>query len=94
MRAIWSPTAISDLERAHAYIAEHDPNAAADVAPAILDAVERLREFPGLGRAGGIPNTRELVVPGTRYMLVYTVMDNHLAITDVRHFARKRPDED
>jgi plasmid stabilization system protein ParE len=39
----------------------------------IVDGVERLSRFPALGRPGRIAGTRELVVPGTRYLVPYRV---------------------
>ena len=65
MRLYWAPGAIEDLKQLRAYIARDNPRAATDIATKILAAVERLPEFPASGRPGRVPNTRELVVPGT-----------------------------
>lgn len=47
--------------------------AAKGVIARILDAIERLGEFPGLGHAGKVPGTREWVVRGLPYIIVYEI---------------------
>ena len=91
MRIAWSESALSDLQALRAFIAERDPEAAGKVARAILDGVERLTDFPASGRPGRLPNTRELLIPGSRYLLVYRVRDETLEILRVLHGARRCP---
>jgi toxin ParE1/3/4 len=91
MRLAWTESALGDLRALRVYIAEHDPKAAGKVALAILDGVERLTEFPASGRPGRLPNTRELVIPGSRYLVVYRVKDETLEILRVLHSARRWP---
>jgi len=91
MKAVWSPTALDDLKGLRTYIAEHDPAAAAAVAGTILDAVDTLKEFPAMGRAGRVPGTREFVITGYPYVVVYTVADEELRIITVLHTARRWP---
>ena len=91
MNIVWSPTALDDLAHLRAYIARHDPAAAGRVGRAILDAVERLTEFPAMGRPGRLPGTRELVVAGTPFVIPYTVREDALEIVAVPHGARKWP---
>jgi plasmid stabilization system protein ParE len=87
----WSPTAVSHLRHAKTYIAEHNPRAAEATARTILEAVERLAEFPDIGRPGKVPHTRELVVPGTPFFLPYRVKGKVVEILGVIHAARKWP---
>jgi len=47
------------------------PKAANRVATVLLDSVERLAELPNLERPGRVAGTRELVVPGTPYVIPY-----------------------
>ncbi len=93
MNLYWSPSAIEDLTQLRAYIARDNPFAAADVSSKILKAIERLREFPSMGRPGRLPDTRELVVPGTPLVIPYTVTDRGVEIIAVLHGARMWPDE-
>ncbi len=44
-----------------------------------------------MGRAGKRPDTRELVVAGTPYIVVYTVVAGRLRVITVIHAARDRP---
>jgi toxin ParE1/3/4 len=70
---IWRRQAEADLSAAADYIAERNPEAAEQLEDRIIAAVDRLAEFSGLGRAGRVPSTRELVVSGTAYIVAYTV---------------------
>lgn len=92
MRLFWAPGAIEDLQQLRAYIARDNPRAAADVAAKVLESVERLLEFPASGRPGRVPNTRELVVPGTPLVIPYTVTDRGVEIIAVLHGARRWPE--
>src|ERR1039458_4780351 len=70
MKIQWSSTAVADLESIREYIAGDSPIAARKVADRIKEAVNRLSNFPLSGRAGRVPGTRELVIPGTSYLLL------------------------
>lgn len=64
--------------------------AAERVAGRILQAAEQLTDFPEIGRAGR-KGTREFVVSGTPYTLVYRVEDTAVTVAAVFHHARRRP---
>lgn len=91
MIIIWSPTARTHLRQARAFIAADNPRAAAMTAKRILNAVERLKQFPASGRPGLLPHTRELVVPGTPFFLPYRVKGQSVEILGVIHGARMWP---
>ena len=93
MNLYWSPSAIEDLKHLRAYIARDNPPAAAEVAKTVLKTVERLRQFPSMGRPGRLPDTRELVVPGTPLVIPYTVTERGVEIIAVLHGARMWPEE-
>ena len=92
MNLYWSPSAIEDLKHLRAYIARDNPRAAAEVAKTVLETVERLRQFPAMGRPGRVPDTRELVVPGTPLVIPYTVSERGVEIIAVLHGARMWPE--
>lgn len=92
MRVKWTEHAIFDLEQAEAYIAQDNPQAAAGVILKIIDAVWLLKDQPGLGRAGRIPGTKELVIPNTPYIAPYRVKDDAVQILRVYHSSRTWPD--
>ena len=93
MDVVWQEAALDGLERARTYIAQHNPAAAQRVRQTILTAVGRLADHPNLGRPGRVEGTRELVIPGTRYIVAYAVLDDEVVIVAVQHTAQQWPDE-
>lgn len=91
MRIKWLRTALATLDAEGEYIARDNPVAASCVATLIVEAVERLRDFPASGRPGRVPGTRELVIPGTPYIVPYRVRGDSLEILRVFHAARRWP---
>ena len=83
MTLVWSPRAIGHLADLRAYIARDNPDAASRIAMTLLAAVERLAELPNLGRPGRLAGTRELVVPGTHYVIPYWLRGDRLEIIAV-----------
>ncbi|MBV8453350.1 MAG: type II toxin-antitoxin system RelE/ParE family toxin [Deltaproteobacteria bacterium] len=88
----WLDQAVEDLKAVRAYIARHNPSAAAAVAQRIRDAVKILGDYPAAGRAGRVPNTRELIVAGTPYILPYRVRAESVEILRVLHGAQQWPE--
>jgi toxin ParE1/3/4 len=88
---VWSPRAIRHLADLRAYISRDNPDAAARVALTLLTAVDRLAELPYLGRPGRVAGTRELVVPGTHYMIPYRLRGERLEIIAVFHGRQRWP---
>ena len=91
MKVVWFKKAIWDLESAKNYITQDDPLAAQQVVSRIKETVSLLSEQPGIGRPGRVPNTKELVVDRTPYILPYRVRDNRIEILRVLHAARQWP---
>ena len=91
MTIVWSPRAIRHLTDLRAYIARDNPDAAARVAVTLLTSVERLAGMPSLGRPGRVSGTRELVVPGTPYMIPYRLRGERLEIIAVFHGRQRWP---
>ena len=91
MTVVWSPQAVEHLTHLRSYIARDNPKAANRVATALLNAVERLAELPNFGRAGRVAGTRELVVPGTPYVIPYRIRGDRLEVIAVFHGRQKWP---
>jgi toxin ParE1/3/4 len=91
VRVVWSPRAVAHLVELRAYIARDRPEAAARIAHTLVDAVNRLAAVPGLGRPGRVTGTRELVVPGTPYVIPYRLRGDRLEIAAVFHGRQKWP---
>jgi len=85
MKVVWSRRAIRHLVELRQYIAKNSERSAALVAERILKAVELLQDHPGIGRPGRVVGTRELVVPGTPYLIPYRVRRDRLELIAVFH---------
>jgi toxin ParE1/3/4 len=88
---VWSARAIEHLAQLRSYIARDNPSAANRIAGALLAAVKRLVELPSLGRPGRVAGTRELIVPGTRYVIPYRLRGDRLEVIAVLHGRQKWP---
>jgi addiction module RelE/StbE family toxin len=92
----FSSRARDQLAAIQIYISQHNPAAAARVGAAIRDAAETLRYFPLAGRAGRSSGTREWVVRGLPYILVYEVgftAADEIMILGVFHAAQNRKED-
>jgi plasmid stabilization system protein ParE len=87
----WTELAIGDLDSVLEYIAADDAESAQRVAQAIRSASERLDQFPQMGRNGAEMGTRELVVPGLPYVLVYRERGPAIQILRLLHSRQKWP---
>ena len=92
MKIVWSPRAVQHLIAIRTFIAEDNPDAAQTVAAKIIASVEQLATYPNSGRAGRVVGTRELVIPGTAYILPYRVKADRLEIVAVFHGRQRWPD--
>ena len=94
MRVIISNTAKGEIARQIAYIQARNPEAARTQRARISQAVALLRDTPKLGRPGRVAGTRELVIAGTPFLLIYTIGDNRLEILHVKHGRQQWPPEE
>lgn len=94
MEIKWLRTALKNLDQEAEYIATENPAAAREIAARIHRAVSLLADNPALGHPGRLPETRELVVPDTPYIVPYRVRPRlqRVEILRVFHAARKLPD--
>ena len=88
----WTPIAIGHLRATYEYVAQDNEKAADSVIERILSAAEMLSQYPQLGRAGRAPNTRELVIAGTPFVVVYSLKRTQVRILAVFHTARRWPE--
>jgi toxin ParE1/3/4 len=87
----WTPSARSDLAAIFNYLAPMSFNAAVDLEDRIQAAVGRLEAHAMLGRQGRLANSRELVVTGTRYLVIYRVAPDSIQILRIVHGAQDWP---
>ncbi|CAM5203747.1 hypothetical protein ARD30_23930 [Bosea thiooxidans] len=93
MRIVWTPRAQRNLRDAARYLTQFNPFAALSMIRTIRAAPTQLLHHPASGRPGRIEGTRELVVPGTSYVLPYRVRDGRVEILAVLHTSRQWPDQ-
>ncbi len=93
MKIRWLRKALKNIEQEASYIARENPVAANEVVQRIYNSVALLADNPTLGHPGRIPDTRELVVPDTRYIIPYRVRPRlkQIEILRVFHVSRKPP---
>ncbi len=89
MQIEWLPKAVQNLIEIRSFIAADRPGAAAQTARLIINTISCLRAHPEIGRAGRIPGTRELVIPGKPYIVLYRVKNDVVVILRVFHTSRK-----
>ena len=88
MKLRWTRRALADLDRIAARITLDKPAVAAEFVATISDKVDRLQEFPLLGRTGAYQDTRELVVH-RNYLVTYRLRGDEVQVLQVWHVARK-----
>jgi toxin ParE1/3/4 len=87
----WTSIAIADLKAAWDYIMIDNEAAADRTIDRIQTAAEKLTEFPKLGRRGTLRGSRELLVAGTPYRIVYEIHGGLIQVRRVIHGAQDWP---
>jgi addiction module RelE/StbE family toxin len=91
MEIVWRASALNDLEAIREFIAQDNRPAAARILTAIRVAVDRLGRHPGLGRAGRVEGTRELIISNAPYIIAYRIVENQVRILAIVHTSRQWP---
>lgn len=91
----WSDSALRDLEDISDFI-EQDRgiDAANRVAQKIYDSIGTLPLMPRRGRQGRLEGTRELIISGLPYLVLYRVGDDRILIIGILHGAQRWPEGD
>lgn len=92
MKIAWTRLAVADLNNAYEYIAAERPSSAIQIIERIEKSIDSIRKHPQLGRPGRVDGTRELIIPGTAFIVPYRIKNNKLEILAVIHGARCWPD--
>lgn len=88
LEARFTARSLAHLSNIRARIARDRPLAAEFVRGRILQTIELLRTLPHLGRTGRRQGTREIVVAGLPYLVVYRIDigdADELVILAIRH---------
>ncbi|MCA3628291.1 MAG: type II toxin-antitoxin system RelE/ParE family toxin [Methylobacterium sp.] len=91
MKVVWTVRAVEDLIEIADYVSEHHPDAAMALRDRLRSAIEGLADFPMAGRPGRVAETRELIVPGSNYLVPYRVHQGRVEILAILHAARDWP---
>lgn len=91
MNVRWTTGAAGNLDQVAGYVSHENPPAAVATVLKIIEAAQMLAEYPALGRRGRERGTRELVVAGLPYIIIYAVHREDLVIIRVLHAAMKYP---
>jgi addiction module RelE/StbE family toxin len=90
MKALWSPQAKFERDAVIDYIAQDNLVAALELDSRIDDLVDRLTDFPRMGKPGRVVGTRELVAH-EHYVLIYEIFEKEIHILSFLHTARQYP---
>src|ERR1019366_10648048 len=86
MRIRWTTEASDQLIGIVQHIQQENPTAALNVAQAVIGDIDRLENFPHLGRPGELRGTRELV--SAPYIVVCRVTSEVVEILHIWHGAQ------
>jgi toxin ParE1/3/4 len=80
---VWTNLARQDVNAIWDFMEQRNPDAAEMVDSEILRSVEGLLQFPKRGKPGRVKGTRELVVLGLPYVVVYLLEESRIVILRV-----------
>lgn len=83
----WTKTALRSVDDIADFIAQDNPTRATSFVQELKDAVTKLQVHPGMGRAGRVPGTRELVLH-KNYIAIYRVRGDDVEILRLHHVAQ------
>ena len=83
----WTQVALRSVDDIAAYIANDNPIRATSFVLELQEAVTKLQAHPGMGRAGRVPGTRELVLH-KNYIAIYRVRGDKVKIFRLHHAAQ------
>jgi addiction module RelE/StbE family toxin len=92
VKVVWTPAAVRDVEAISEFIAQDNPVAAMLILHRIRERARALADNPLVGRSGRVRGTRELVVSGTSYIIVYRIQEERVDLLKVLHGAQRWPD--
>jgi toxin ParE1/3/4 len=90
----WTEPAAQDLDKIEEYISrDNSPAVAIDIVLGVIEAVEMiLPTHPRAGRIGRVSGTRELVVEGAPFIVIYRqIGSDQLQVIRVLHDAQQWP---
>jgi len=92
-RIVWTSIARKSRQSIIDYIARENPKAALDLGERIMARIRLLVTSPLQARPGRVEGTRELLVAGTPYLVIYAVEGETVTILNVLHTRQKWPSD-
>ena len=91
MRIAWTPAAAADLEQISDFLFEQNPATAVRLVRQTYSAASTLKQFPNKGRPAKKEGTRELVLPGLPWIIIYEAGGQAVYIVRILHGAQHWP---
>lgn len=86
----WASSARREFAAAIAHLDKESPSGADRVGAQILRSIETLAQFPERAPRSRHRGLRQLVVPRTRYLVIYRFANDTVEIRAIIHTSRKR----
>jgi addiction module RelE/StbE family toxin len=83
----WTRAALASVDEIAGFIAKDNLTRATSFVLELQAAVTKLQAHPGMGRAGRVPGTRELVLH-KNYIAIYRLRGDDVEILRLHHAAR------
>ncbi len=91
MRVRFTRPAQADLLAIHDFMSRDNPRAASRLVTRLIERARSLGQNAHEGRETDEPNARVIVVPRLRYFIFYSIENDEVHITHIRHTSRRRP---
>ena len=85
MRLRWTAAAADDLESISDYLHLQNPQVAEQTVDRLYAEISELSRFPSRGRPGREPGTRELVLSGLPYVVIFRTADPVVQVLRISH---------
>ena len=95
MHARLTDDARADLHAIREYLEPRSPQGLTRMLSAIFTTIGQLESFPFLGREGRVGETREITVPRTPFIVVYSLADQYyIDIDRILHSRMQYPPDE
>jgi addiction module RelE/StbE family toxin len=92
VRVLRTESAESDLDAIADYFGQLNPQATLHMLDRIFEVEATLNDYPYVGKTGRVKGTREAVVTGTPFILVYMLEPQALTVLRILHGRQKWPE--
>lgn len=92
MQVKYTNIAIDDLNHAYDFIYQDSPKSARKVIETIELHINKLTDFPDIGKKGRVLRTQEMPVTGLPFIIIYRHKKDTIEIISILHTSRKYPD--